>query len=409
MPYWKLYKDNFLIWQDFWFYMQTWLLRFLSFRPTYLRQEFCHTLYITSHRPFDSCIVSQRSWFVVDIPTLSAASFLESFRIRCSSRRTSRRALEGARVSRWRRWVIDAEGGDSAVQDKENGGENMCPWRMYWCLLLWHLIMFWVYGLVVLSSCVTFHLPLPIFLGFPLSLPWYVCFVRPGPVFPLCFLIFASWSFVLCWFVVCSVFCSWINLVLLSDNRTGLSYLWKRTEKGHCPVCVSTELKSFGSVFVVFCVFVYTVCRFILSPTDRMGTCRFLWNTSPDKFSEEQQIKTKILRAACIKGMCLWCVCELGEGKKRNWHYLKTFPSFDQIVAHKASQPWRCGRIKLYEALGISKMIWSVGASFSARATSSGTLTLKQPFMSETEAQAQHTLFQSSLELKVVVIKVSLQ
>lgn len=50
--------------------------------------------------------------------------------------------MEGARVSRWRRWVIEVEGGDSAVQDKENGGENMCPWRMYWCLLLWHLIMF---------------------------------------------------------------------------------------------------------------------------------------------------------------------------------------------------------------------------------------------------------------------------
>lgn len=164
-----------------------------------------------------------------------------------------------------------------------------------------HFLSFWVFPSLFLGTSV---------------------FLRPGPVFPLCFLIFASWSFVLCWFVVCSVFCSWINLVLLSDNRTGLSYLWKRTEKGHCPVCVSTELKSFGSVFVVFCVFVYTVCRFILSPTDRMGTCRFLWNTSPDKFSEEQEIKTEILRAACIKGMCLWT----RRGEKKELTLSKNFP-----------------------------------------------------------------------------------
>lgn len=50
-------------------------------------------------------------------------------------------ALEGARVGEWHRWVIDVEGGDYATQGKD-GGENMCPQRMYWCLLLWHLIMF---------------------------------------------------------------------------------------------------------------------------------------------------------------------------------------------------------------------------------------------------------------------------
>lgn len=218
--------------------MQTYSLQFLSYRPTYSKSSVTHC---TSHQPYNNCTVSQRSWFVVHLVCRFLFVILQDLRHIKKNEQESSGGGES--------WVICVEGEDSAFQGKENGGDNVCPWRMYWCLLLWHLIMVWVYGFLVLSSCVIFHLP-------PLCF-WYVRFVFPGPVVPLCCLIFASWFFVLCWFVPCFA----LGLILfccLTTEQVCLIFLdWKRT-LSCVSVCVHrTEMIWFC---VVFCVFVYTVC-----------------------------------------------------------------------------------------------------------------------------------------------------
>lgn len=220
--------------------MQTYSLQFLSYRPTYSKSSVTHC---TSHQPYNNCTVSQRSWFVVHLVCRFLFVILQDpLHIKKNEQESS-----GGGES----WVICVEGEDSAFQGKENGGDNVCPWRMYWCLLLWHLIMVWVYGFLVLSSCVIFHLP-------PLCF-WYVRFVFPGPVVPLCCLILASWFFVLCWFVVCSVFCSWINLVLFSDNRTGLSHLFGLKKDTVLCVCVCPQNWNDLVLCCILCICLYCV------------------------------------------------------------------------------------------------------------------------------------------------------